>query len=479
MSYKVAIQLNIIRMKHSFFILFILSLILFSCKKEGVDFTITKSLDTSSSVITRHGAYMNYNMDTDSVYSIAAYTAKAYGAFLIIDSSSKIVDHGHCWSSVTQVPIVLNDNATHLGAHTEEEPFKFTSIISGLEKTTDYYIRSYVITEKDTGYNPKIIKFTTTDPHNFWSETAKFPAISREDAVSFSINKKGYIGIGNDGGNLQLDMWEYDPEEDSWTQISGFPGGKRKGAIAFVIGVKAYVGLGSNGRDEKNDIWEYSQVTKLWKPKAEYAGFPVTNAVAFTANQKGYVGLGEYKGVERADFYEYDPDAKDDPNDPNDILGKWRQVTRLGDNDLYARKNAVTFTANGRIFVGLGEQDGTYFDDIWEFSAPKFVEELGQWSRKGDFTGTARANAVGFGIDWLTEDLETIKEGFVGLGNDETTLYMDFWRYNPNSDEWTKARNFEGGIRTMAISFAIGARGFIGTGFDGTKKFSDIWIFTP
>lgn len=92
-----------------------------------------------------------------------------------------------------------------------------------------------------------------------WQEKASLPATGRSSAAGFSINGKGYVGLGIDKNQNALnDFWEYNPNTDSWRRVSDFPGIPRNNPAFFAIESKGYVGLGSKNEYDGflNDIWE-------------------------------------------------------------------------------------------------------------------------------------------------------------------------------------------------------------------------------
>ena len=68
-------------------------------------------------------------------------------------------------------------------------------------------------------------------------QKANVPSSFRHHASGFSINGKGYLGMGitSSGTNL-ADWWMYDPIADTWTQKSNFPGTGRSYCASFSIG---------------------------------------------------------------------------------------------------------------------------------------------------------------------------------------------------------------------------------------------------
>lgn len=140
-----------------------------------------------------------------------------------------------------------------------------------------------------------------------WTQIADFPGEGRTDAVAFSLNGKGYFGLGSVGNTKFKDFYEYDPVANFWKKIADFPGGARTNAVAFTIGNTAYVGSGNDG-NHKGDFYKYtngtwSAIASLPKDKER------TSATAFSVGDFGYVAGGGYVGVlgSPSDMYKYDP----------------------------------------------------------------------------------------------------------------------------------------------------------------------------
>ena len=90
------------------------------------------------------------------------------------------------------------------------------------------------------------------------------------------------------------------------------------------------------------------------------------------------------------------------------------------------------------------------------------------WTKKNDFGGTARKNAIGFSIG---------TKGCIGTGNDGS-LTKDFWKYDPGNDLWTQKADIGVTAREGAVGFSIGSKAYIGTGNDGSK-IRDFWEYNP
>jgi len=94
---------------------------------------------------------------------------------------------------------------------------------------------------------------------NTWSRKNDFPGGARYVATGFSINGKGYIGLGQKNpSTFYKDFWSYDPVYDLWTRLPDFPGSARTCAFSFVINGLAYIGTGHEGSRLCSDIYVFN-----------------------------------------------------------------------------------------------------------------------------------------------------------------------------------------------------------------------------
>lgn len=92
------------------------------------------------------------------------------------------------------------------------------------------------------------------------------------------------------------------------------------------------------------------------------------------------------------------------------------------------------------------------------------------WKKKNDFPGQARRGAVCFNVN---------DRIFFGTGSNGSTLLLDFWEYNTSNDTWTQKSNFMGSGRRAACAFSIGAYGYVGTGWTGSISYFDFYRYDP
>lgn len=135
-----------------------------------------------------------------------------------------------------------------------------------------------------------------------WEQLSDFPGGERKYAIGFSMNGKGYIGLGfcyksGEGSIYYRDFWEYDPSIDSWTQLTDFPGEGRMDAIGYGYNGNCYVGMG-----KANDLYIYYVDSAKWSSPVTHQCMEArTGAFSFMINDKFYYG----SGGSYSDLWEY------------------------------------------------------------------------------------------------------------------------------------------------------------------------------
>lgn len=204
-----------------------------------------------------------------------------------------------------------------------------------------------------------------------------------------------------------------DDDEDLigyWVRVSDFDGLARGEASAFSIGSKGYLVCGFDGSKNNtrmSDFWEYDMEMDSWTQLADFPGSARSKATAFSIDDKGYMGTG----------YNY--------------------TTETGE---------------------------TYLSDFWEYDPASNT-----WTRRADFPGSARYDAVSFAVDG---------QGYVGAGYDGNYL-KDFYAYNPLSDTWTQIVSIGGTKRRGASSFVIDGVAYVCCGQNNGTYVDDFWKYDP
>lgn len=301
----------------------------------------------------------------------------------------------------------------------------------------------------------------------WWTQKENLPVNNRTEAASFSAGGKGYFVTGLQGtpagGTAPLDLWAYDPSNNTWTQKADFKGAPRRGAVGFAIAGKGYVGTGNAGSlDFLKDFWQYDPATNSWTKKKDIKGEVRTNAVGFSIGNRGYIATGENtKAHYLNDLWEYNPE--------NDT---WSQKANLpgAANTLTL---AAGFSIDNKGYIGTGLQTGE--NNSNNYATKKFWEydpAENKWTQKKDFDGENRTGAVGFSIG---------NKGYIGTGYGSGQVYLnDFWEYDPAKDAWAKKIDFNGEGRTDSFGFSIGSKGYLGGGRgSGGGDLNDFWEYTP
>ena len=236
-------------------------------------------------------------------------------------STSSIAQYGICWTDNTSILPTL-DNAMKTANMGEPSPSRtsFTESFKDLSKDTDYVFRGYIIDDSQEVYYSNPHSYTSAS--SGWQtgvEDGEVPIELDRGMTGFSIGDKGYFGLGVSNGSVQSGFWEYDISTDEITAIPDFPGTARKYAVAFSINGKGYVGLGGDDIETPLiDFWEYDPDLDSWTQKADFIGgtrivssYTEEGLAVFTTDSYGYVGLGLNSGKTNfvSDIYKFDPVA--------------------------------------------------------------------------------------------------------------------------------------------------------------------------
>lgn len=254
------------------------------------------------------------------------------------------------------------------------------------------------------GLNSKA--FYEYDPGtNIWTPKANIPGVSSSRAfgIGFSLNGKGYVGLGLDGNTPKNDFWEYDPSTNTWTQKLNYPGSARDGLFAFATGTLAYVGAGEDPftYQQFQNCYSYNPTTNTWTPIANYPTSGIIYPFSFAIGSKGYVSCGQ-QSVEITSTYEYDPGAD-----------TWTPKANYGGS---ARQAGVSFVLNNMAYCGLGMDYNNFFNSFY-----KYDPTTDTWTSVGAIPAAGRSFPVAASAG---------TSGFVGLGwsyVSTSTFYKDWW----------------------------------------------------
>jgi len=251
-----------------------------------------------------------------------------------------------------------------------------------------------------------------------WTKMADFPGIARVKATAAVVNGKAYVGLGF---NISLgvynfdaclkDFWMYDPANNSWTKMADFPSNFTDACGSFVLNNEIYATSGMNGAGFGNEVWKYVPAdgqAGTWVKLKNFAGRARAGGIAVTNGMHSYFGTG-YLTANENDWWEFFP-ASD----------SWIQRKSMPDN---GRENAVSLTINDRIFISTGRHfggnltGGEVRSDMLEYDIYHNV-----WYVRGSLPASGRENAISFTING---------KGYIGFGENDSEILNDLWSFEP------------------------------------------------
>ena len=387
--------------------------------------------------------------------------------------SLSISEHGHEWSST---PTFNDVSRSRLGP--TDSTGSFTSVLENLEPGETYYVRAYVENESAifTG------KRDTIEIGNVWVRagvnSSQIPP--RSNAVSFTINNKAYVGMGEGliFNEFLTDFWEYDPVNDSWRRIADFPGKPRDYPLAFSLNNYGFVGTGDTLNYAFGDIWRYDPLANTWSQELDLE-IPITKGFSFKMNDIVQDGQLFSEGVYLigcTQEYFSSPSNRTAPI----VFVYWDQVenkldTRsLCDLEWCKYDAAINIGKSIYLITDVTPQGG----DMWKLEITPgncgqelLFQEFTQWNG-------GRLYSTSFVIDSI---------GYIGLGifapsQNSFFPYKDFFTFNHNTQNLGEfyPPEFPGEARWYATSFSLGRRGYVGLGKDiGFTPLSDFWKYIP
>lgn len=294
-----------------------------------------------------------------------------------------------------------------------------------------------------------------------WAQMNNIPGFDtkRQARLAFSINNKVYVGGGWAGVTLggRNDFQEFDPATNSWQPKPDLPGAtNRTFAISFSINGKGYIGLGAENYFTPNykilkDLWEYDPSTEKWTKKSDFPDAARYQSTSFVVNNKVYVvgGLiGTNSSSAVAELWEYDPS-----------IDKWTKKSPYPGVDGLA--NQYAFSINGKGYVCSGEvllngqSSMKLTKDTYEYDP-----SIDKWTKKADYPDDLFAGSA-FVIDG---------KAYCGFGAKSiSSASKNFHVYDPVADSWTQLSTvFPGSARYFASVAVIGSKAYIGSGSGGT-----------
>ena len=97
---------------------------------------------------------------------------------------------------------------------------------------------------------------------------------------------------------------------------------------------------------------------------------------------------------------------------------------------------------------------------------------LGQWTTKASVIGDPKNHPVTFSLDGKAYSVS-------GYNTSKQRIYRDAYQYDPQSDVWTKLKDFPGPARGFAAGAAFNGKGYMGFGVSSSSYLNDLWEYDP
>jgi len=303
-----------------------------------------------------------------------------------------------------------------------------------------------------------------TEPILDWTQLSDFPGPARASATSFVVGQNAYVCLGRTAlkSGFLKDLWVFDSQATSpdsvWIRKTDFPGLPRVKAIAGVIGKIAYVGMGAIGpydiNNQYNDFWAYDTEHDTWSRKKDFPGVGRNDLFCAVVNNALYVTMG-YSSIRwEYETWKYDP-----------LTDEWTQMP----DSPYDASGVAGFSLGNSFYVGSG------FTGYNRKVLYRFQPDNQSWTRMTDLP-KGRTLSSSLAIDG---------KGYILLGRywngaqNGGGLLSDIIEYNPASNTWTERGLFPGGARQNALAFSIGENGYVLMGEDESTCKPDVWVFRP
>lgn len=298
-----------------------------------------------------------------------------------------------------------------------------------------------------------------------WVEMAYFEGHARANGVSFSLNNKGYFGMGENvnktgnTGGYQTDFWQYDPEKKTWKEVASFPGVARAYGFFTNTSSKGYVGCGYDGTNDHSDFWEYDPQSNSWKQLDDFMGGTRRYASAFAIGNDVYAGLGsqDKNQTYMNDFYKFSN-------------GKWSKISGFGGQK---RIKASSFSLNGLGYIvsGLGNSS---LNDMWSYDPTADT-----WTKHAKIDDE---DNLGLSIAPRYNACNFVSEGkvYFCFGISSSSLSYAVVEWDPATEKWTEKNGLETALpREGSGSFVIDDKGYIVGGRNSSSYYYDCYMFEP
>jgi N-acetylneuraminic acid mutarotase len=157
-----------------------------------------------------------------------------------------------------------------------------------------------------------------------WKEIQSYPGEKIEGGLSMVVNGKAFICAGRNNGLYNTNLWEFDPSgtEVAWTSrtpdddASDYDDFKaavsRHDAVSFTIGSISYIVGGVASGATNGSLYEFDATTYIWDARTSFEGSARSLAVAYVLDERAFVGTGQNGSSRFDDIWEFKPNEEYD-----------------------------------------------------------------------------------------------------------------------------------------------------------------------
>ncbi|MBK6754503.1 MAG: hypothetical protein IPG69_13125 [Flavobacteriales bacterium] len=282
-----------------------------------------------------------------------------------------------------------------------------------------------------------------------WVQLPDLPGTPRDDAASFSMIGKVFVGTGLDTSfALRNDWFAFDEWSSTWDIVAPLPATGRQYCSTFQVDGYAYLFGGIDGNGPLNELWRYDPVNDTWEQRAS---LPAPGRYASTVIddiQFGFICTGMLAGgIPTNETWRYDPS-----------IDTWIQRASLPGPS----RHRASF-AGGQL-IGGADSAFQALSDAYLYTALTDT-----WTQQQDIP---LARFAADGVD-----------GFlIGGASDLATVHADVLNYHWTTETWSASTfpSFAGGPRrggVSGITTVLADAGLIyyGTGSDNLQRYNDWW----
>lgn len=245
-----------------------------------------------------------------------------------------------------------------------------------------------------------------------------------------------------------------------WEFKGYYNGDSRHHPITFSNERYGFVIAGQNDQgDYLNDVFRYDSEQEIWEQLSNFPGGPRGYSYGVSNELFAYVGFGSNENGYPNDFWRYDI-----------VNNLWQELSSFPD---IGRNHPAMILVNDKIYIGLGSVDGENLGDWWEYSITQNT-----WTEKASFNYGDRHHPFYFSIG----DYAYVGFGHGNYINNNINIYNDFYKYNPESNEWIELNNFPSEARVAGTQFSFNNKGYVlsGDGDDhGPLDSGELWEYNP